>query len=70
MKTKQIIRDYAGRVLGSVETESNGNKIIRDFYGRILGRYDKRADVTRDLYGRVVAKGDQSSMLISNPRSR
>lgn len=68
MKTKQWIRDYAGRVLGSVETESSGNKIIRDQYGRVLGKYDKRADVTRDLYGRVVAKGDQSAMLITRPR--
>lgn len=68
MKTKQIIRDYAGRILGSVETESNGNKIIRDFYGKVLGRYDKRADVTRDFYGRVVAKGDHSSMLITKPK--
>lgn len=68
MKTKQIIRDYAGRILGSVETESNGNKIIRDFYGKVLGRYDKRADVTRDFYGRVVAKGDHSSMLITRPK--
>lgn len=68
MKTKQWIRDYAGRVLGSVETESSGNRIIRDQYGKVLGRYDKRADVTRDLYGRVVAKGDQSAMLITRPR--
>lgn len=68
MKTKQWIRDYAGRVIGSVETDSLGNKIVRDLYGKILGKYDKRADVTRDLYGRILAKGDHSSMLISRPR--
>ena len=65
MKTKQLIRDFAGRILGSVETEVNGNKIVRDFYGRLLGKYDKRADVTRDKYGRIVARGDQCGILIS-----
>lgn len=64
MRTTQQIRDFAGRILGSIETESNGDKIVRDFYGRILGRYNKRADVTRDKYGRIVARGDQCSMLI------
>lgn len=68
MKTKQLIRDYAGRVLGSVETDNVGNKLVRDLYGKVLGKYDKRADVTRDLYGRVVAKGDHSSMLIARPQ--
>ncbi len=64
MKSRQQVRDYCGRILGSIETESNGDKLIRDFYGRVLGRYDKRADLTRDKYGRVVARGDQSAMLI------
>lgn len=68
MKTKQWIRDYAGRVLGSVETDNVGNKIVRDLYGKVLGKYDKRADLTRDLYGHVVAKGDHSSMLITRPK--
>jgi len=64
MKNKQLIRDYAGRILGSIETDHLGNKVVRDFYGRITGRYIKSADLTRDQYGRVVARGDQCSMLI------
>lgn len=64
MSNKEIIRDFHGRILGSITTENNGNKIVRDFYGRILGKYDKNANVTRDFYGRIVAKGDRSSGLI------
>lgn len=64
MRNKQHIRNFAGRILGSIETEPTGDKIVRDFYGRLLGRYDKRADLTRDKYGRIVARGDQCSMLI------
>lgn len=65
MQMKQMIRDFRGKILGSIETDYQGNKIVRDFYGKILGRYDKRQDVTRDFYGRIVARGDQSSMLIN-----
>lgn len=58
MAIKEPIKDWQGKVLGFVETESNGNKTLRDFYGRILGKYDKGRDVTCDFYGRQVGKGD------------
>ena len=58
MATKEPIKDWQGKILGFIETESNGNKVLRDFYGRILGKYDKSLDVTRDFYGRHVGKGD------------
>ncbi len=58
MATKEPIKDWQGKILGFMETESNGNKVLRDFYGRILGKYDKSLDVTRDFYGRQVGKGD------------
>ena len=64
MSDREVIRDFYGRVLGTITTDSNGNKVVRDFYGKILGKYDKRTNVTRDFYGRVVAKGDHSSGLI------
>lgn len=64
MNDKEIIRDFHGRVLGTITTDNLGNKVVRDFYGRILGKYDKRADVTRDFYGRIVAKGDRTAALI------
>ena len=58
MATKEPIKDWQGKILGFVETESNGNKVLRDFYGRILGKYDKNSNVTRDFYGRQVGKDD------------
>ena len=64
MNNKVQIKDFYGKILGTIETLSNGDKIIRDFYGKILGRYDKRMDLTRDFYGRIVARGDQSAMLL------
>lgn len=55
---KETLRDWTGKIIGFVETDSSGNKVLRDFYGRILGKYDKPMNVTRDFYGRVVGKGD------------
>lgn len=64
MSNREVIRDFYGRILGTITTDSTGNKVVRDFYGRIRGKYDKKANVTRDFYGKVIAKGDQSSALI------
>ena len=61
---KEVVRDFHGRILGTITTDATGNKIVRDFYGRVLGKYDKVNNVTRDFYGRVVAKGDRSAGLI------
>ena len=64
MSDREVIRDFYGRILGTITTDSNGNKVVRDFYGKILGKYDKKSNVTRDFYGRIVAKGDRSNSLI------
>lgn len=61
---KEFIRDFYGRIIGSIETDTNGNKVARDFYGRRLGTYDKKSNMTRDFYGRIITKGDQTSGLI------
>lgn len=61
---KRIIRNFYGKALGSVETDTTGNKTVRDFYGKVLGYYKKSLDITTDFYGRVIAKGDMSSGLI------
>lgn len=55
---KEAIKDWQGKILGFVETDSSGNKVLRNFAGQILGKYDKSLNVTRDFYGRQVAKGD------------
>lgn len=61
---KETIRDFYGRILGTIETDTKGNKIARDFYGRILGKYDKTTNTTRDFYGRILTKGDSLTGLI------
>lgn len=65
MANKVEIKDFYGRVIGTVIEESNGEKTIKDFYGRPLGYYKKSRDVTTDFYGRVVASGDQLAMLLN-----
>lgn len=64
MNNKEIIRDFYGRILGTITTDGQGNKIARDFYGRVVGKYDASHNVTRDFYGRIVAKGDRVSSMI------
>ena len=63
MANTEYIRDFHGRILGRVETDSQGNKIARDFGGMILNRYDAKNNVTRDFGGRIIARGDVSSSL-------
>ena len=64
MNNREVIKDFYGKIIGSITTDNRGNKVARDFYGRILGRYDKQSNLTRDFYGRIVAKGDQCAALI------
>lgn len=61
---KEFIRDFYGKILGSVETDNKGDKTVRDFYGRILGYYDKANNVTRDFYKKIIGRGDQAVSLI------
>ena len=39
MSVKTNIKDFYGRVIGTVVEENNGDKTIKDFYGRPLGYY-------------------------------
>ena len=70
MSKREYVRDFYGKIIGSIEEQSNGDKIIRDFYGKILGRYDKRSNLTKDFYGRILAKGDQTAMLLPFNKKR
>ena len=63
---KETIKDFYGRILGYIETLSNGDQEARDFYNRILGKYYQRENVTKDFYGRTIATGNVLSSLIYN----
>jgi hypothetical protein len=65
---REVIRDFYGKILGHVDTDSNGNKTVTNYYGKILGRYDAHRKVTVDFYNRIVANGDASVSLIYNEK--
>lgn len=61
---REHIKDWTGKIIGTLETKPNGDKIIKDFYGRIKGTYIKKLNMTKDFYGRPVGKGDQLISLL------
>lgn len=67
---REVVKDFYGKILGSLETQSNGDIIARDFYGKILGRWDKKMNVTKDFFGRIIARGNITSGLIWEASSK
>lgn len=57
MANKELVKDFYGKVIGSIETDGT-KQIVRDFYGKILGRYDSKDNKTRDFYGRILTSGN------------
>ena len=57
MNNRELIKDFYGKVIGSIETQGT-KQIARDFYGRIVGRYDSADNKTKDFYGRIVSTGN------------
>ncbi|MCR4593476.1 MAG: hypothetical protein K5761_00285 [Clostridiales bacterium] len=55
---REPLKDWTGRVIGYVDTDSQGNKKLFDWQGRVLGTYNVSLNLTRDFYGRQVGKGD------------
>lgn len=69
MSGQEYIRDFSGKILGIIETCSNGDQIARDFSSRmILGYYRAAYNHTTDFYGRVVAKGNCVASFIFNKK--
>ena len=67
--TQEYIREFSGKILGIIETDSNGDQKAIDFDTRkILGYYRKKLDHTTDFYGRVIAKGNCVASFIYNKR--
>lgn len=64
--SKEYIKDHKGFILGTVETDSNGNKLVRDIRGFILGRYEKDSNTTKDYRGFILGRGDFCVSLIYN----
>ena len=67
MIVEDTIKNYYGKILGYIETDSvTGNKVAYDFYRKILGRYNKREDCTKNFYGKVLSRGDTTIALVYN----
>jgi hypothetical protein len=64
----EVLKDEAGKKIGTLETRADGILIARDLYGNKVGEYDPLHDVTRDGRGRKVGVGDQLSWLLSSDR--
>lgn len=56
--SKEAIREFSGKIIGWVETDSEGNQIVRNFPGQIVARYDARNNVTRNFTGLIISKGN------------
>ena len=61
---RRNIKDFYGRIVGSVEDKPNGDKIYKDFYGRIVAKYEKSRDITKDFYGRIISNGDTGTSFL------
>ena len=66
MKTAETapIKDSAGNLLGSIETQPNGDQILRNAQGEVRGFYEFAGDHTRDENQNIVAKGNKLRSMI------
>lgn len=62
---KQTIKDFSGRIIGTIETDASGNKTVKAFSGKILGYYKKNIDATTNFTGKIIARGDATGMLFN-----
>jgi hypothetical protein len=60
----EYFRDAHYRIIGSIETESNGKQIARDARYNRVGDYDPILDQTRDGHYQIIGPGNQLSLLI------
>ena len=58
------IKDRAGNVIGSIETDANGDQVLRNAQNEVRGYYDAKGDVTRDADKNIVAKGNKLRSMI------
>lgn len=61
---KETLKDYLGRKIGTIETDSKGVQTLRDAIGRKQGTYDPKTNTTRDAIGRIVGKGNLLTTLL------
>ena len=61
---RRNVKNFYGKIIGSVEDDARNNVIAKDKYGKIICRFDKTQNVTKDVYGKIIGTGDLTSALI------
>jgi len=60
----EYLRDDRFKIIGSIETDSNGKQVGRDAHFNRVGEYDPRTDKTRNSHFQIVGTGNQLAALI------
>lgn len=60
----QTIKDRNHRIIGYIETRSDGTQVAKDATHRILGYYEARNDRTEDASRRIIGYGNLLASLI------
>ncbi len=60
----QILRDRSNRIIGKIQSQSNGKMVIRDASNRIKGTFDPSQNKTRDASNRIVGTGNLLTTLL------
>ena len=55
---RESVKDWTGKVLGWVDTDSSGNQIVYNFGLRVLAKYDAQKNITTDFAGRKLSEGN------------
>ena len=55
---REAVKDWTGKILGWVDTDSKGNQIVYNFGLRVLAKYDAYNDRTTDFAGKVLSHGN------------
>ena len=63
--SRETLRDSHLKLLGYIETDSNGKQTGRDAHLRLMGYYDPRTNQTRDVHLRMVSYGNTLASLIT-----
>lgn len=62
--SRETLKDARFRVIGYIDTASDGKQTGRDAHFRVVGYYEPRTNVTKDPQFRVVGYGNLLASLI------
>lgn len=63
----QTLKDRHYRIIGYIETKSDGSQVGKDAHYRVKGYYDPRTNQTKDAHYRIVGTGNLLASLVTSP---